>query len=117
MTTTILPSGPHGTLSRRVLDVTVAIGLLWFASIANIPRRWRAGHDLGHAGRGSRKPRDRAVTQYPREASSQTGGTASVRGRDGYDIRRDGDEAKRYLEKTVQAAIEEVRQWGRATDT
>jgi hypothetical protein len=24
-----------------VLDVTVAIGLVWFASIANIPRRWR----------------------------------------------------------------------------
>jgi predicted RNA binding protein YcfA (HicA-like mRNA interferase family) len=29
----------------------------------------------------------------------------------------DGDDAKRYLEKAVQAAIEEVRQWGRATDT
>jgi predicted RNA binding protein YcfA (HicA-like mRNA interferase family) len=28
-----------------------------------------------------------------------------------------GDDAKRYLEKAVQAAIEEVRQWGRATDT
>jgi len=24
-----------------VLDVTVAIGLVWLASIANIPRRWR----------------------------------------------------------------------------
>ncbi|MBL6832294.1 MAG: hypothetical protein ISQ70_12900 [Pirellulales bacterium] len=24
-----------------VLDITVAIGLVWFASIANIPRRWR----------------------------------------------------------------------------
>ena len=24
-----------------VLDITVAIGLMWFASIANIPRRWR----------------------------------------------------------------------------
>jgi len=24
-----------------VLDVTVAIGLVWLASIGNIPRRWR----------------------------------------------------------------------------
>jgi hypothetical protein len=24
-----------------VLDITVAIGLVWFASIANISRRWR----------------------------------------------------------------------------
>ena len=30
---------------------------------------------------------------------------------------RDGDDAKRYLERAVQAAIEEVRQWGKATDT
>jgi hypothetical protein len=30
---------------------------------------------------------------------------------------RDGDDAKRYLERAVQAAIEEVSQWGKATDT
>jgi hypothetical protein len=35
----------HGTSGavpfQWVLDVTVAIGLVWFASIANIPRQWR----------------------------------------------------------------------------
>jgi hypothetical protein len=30
-----------GVPFQWVLDVTVAIGLVWFASIANIPRRWR----------------------------------------------------------------------------
>jgi predicted RNA binding protein YcfA (HicA-like mRNA interferase family) len=30
---------------------------------------------------------------------------------------RDGDDAKRYLEKAVQKAIDEVNQWREATDT
>ncbi len=35
-------NGASGTVPFQwVLDVTVAIGLVWFASIANIPRRWR----------------------------------------------------------------------------
>ena len=33
--------GPGGVPFQWVLDGTVAIGLVWFASIANIPRRWR----------------------------------------------------------------------------
>jgi len=35
-------NGSSGTVPFQwVLDVTVAIGLVWLASIANIPRRWR----------------------------------------------------------------------------
>jgi hypothetical protein len=35
-------NGVSGTVPFQwVLDVTVAIGLVWFASIANIPRPWR----------------------------------------------------------------------------
>ena len=35
-------NGSSGTVPFQwVLDVTVAIGLVWFASIANISRRWR----------------------------------------------------------------------------
>lgn len=35
-------NGASGTMPFQwVLDVTVAIGLVWLASIANIPRRWR----------------------------------------------------------------------------
>ena len=30
---------------------------------------------------------------------------------------RDGDDARRHLEKTVQEAINEVNQWRKATDT
>jgi predicted RNA binding protein YcfA (HicA-like mRNA interferase family) len=30
---------------------------------------------------------------------------------------RDGDDARRHLEKTVQRAINEVNQWRKATDT
>lgn len=30
---------------------------------------------------------------------------------------KDGDDAKRYLEKAVSLAINEVKQWGKATDT
>ena len=33
--------GPGGVPFQWVLDGTVAIGLVWFASIATIPRRWR----------------------------------------------------------------------------
>jgi hypothetical protein len=33
--------GPGAVPFQWVLDGTVAIGLVWFASIANIPRRWR----------------------------------------------------------------------------
>jgi len=35
-------NGSSGTVPFQwVLDVTVAIGLVWLASIGNIPRRWR----------------------------------------------------------------------------
>lgn len=35
-------NGEAGAIPYQwVLDVTVAIGLVWFASIAGIPRRWR----------------------------------------------------------------------------
>ncbi len=35
-------NGGSGTVPFQwVLDVTVAIGLVWLASIGNIPRRWR----------------------------------------------------------------------------
>ena len=30
---------------------------------------------------------------------------------------RDGDDARRHLEKTIQEAINEVKQWRKATDT
>lgn len=30
---------------------------------------------------------------------------------------KDGDDARRHLEKTVQEAIDEVNQWRKATDT
>jgi hypothetical protein len=33
--------GPGAVPFQWVLDGTVAIGLVWFASIATIPRRWR----------------------------------------------------------------------------
>jgi hypothetical protein len=33
--------GSGGVPFQWVLDVTVAIGLVWLASIGNIPRRWR----------------------------------------------------------------------------
>jgi hypothetical protein len=30
---------------------------------------------------------------------------------------KDGDDARRHLEKTVEKAIDEVNQWRKATDT
>jgi hypothetical protein len=81
-----------------VLDVTVAIGLVWFASIANIPRRWRLATIWVMPAV--------ALASLVIPARHSANGVCRLRPALG-----------RYLEKAVQAAIEEVRQWGRATDT